>query len=119
LEFGARDPGIAGRRWALGHEPDQCRFAAWGLPFRVIAEILDSARFIALLKRLRRDAGGAIMAFVDNARHYNGAETRRFFEQQEGQIRWVYLLSYSSETNLNERVCGHGKRESGQCIRLL
>lgn len=68
------------------------------LRFSVVGETMDSARFIAFLKQLHRDAGGPILVVVDNAKYHHSRETRRFVEQQEGQIQLVYLPPYSPRT---------------------
>jgi len=84
------------------------------LRFSVIGETMDSARFIAFLKQLHRDAGGAILVVVDNAKYHHSRETRRFVEEQEGQIQLVYLPPYSPELNPDEQVWNHAKREIGK-----
>lgn len=84
------------------------------LRFSVIGETMDSARFIAFLKQLHRDAGGPILVVVDNAKYHHSRETRRFVEQQEGQIQLVYLPPYSPELNPDEQVWNHAKREIGK-----
>jgi transposase len=84
------------------------------LRFSVIGETMDSARFIAFLKQPHRDAGGPILVVVDNAKYHHSRETRRFVEQQEGQIQLVYLPPYSPELNPDEQVWNHAKREIGK-----
>ena len=59
------------------------------LRFGVIGETMDSGRFIAFLKQLHRDAGGAILVVVNNAKCHHSKETRRFIEAQPGQAELV------------------------------
>jgi len=84
------------------------------LRFSVIGETMDSARFIAFLKQLHRDAGGPILVVADNAKYHHSKETRRFIEAQDGQIELVYLPPYSPELNPDEQVWNHAKREIGK-----
>ncbi len=84
------------------------------LRFSVIGETMDSARFIAFLKQLHRDAGGPILIVADNAKYHHSKETRRFIEVQDGQIALVYLPPYSPELNPDEQVWNHAKCEIGK-----
>ena len=84
------------------------------LRFSVIGDTMDSARFIAFLKQLHRDADSPILVVADNAKYHHSKETRRFIEQQKGQIQLVYLPPYSPELNPDEQVWNHAKRELGK-----
>ena len=75
-----------------------------GLRLSLIGETMDSARFIAVLEQLHRDAGGAILAVADNVKYHHRKETQRFTEAQGGQIEMVYLPPYSPELNPHEQV---------------
>jgi transposase len=83
------------------------------LRFSVIGETMGSSRFIAFRKQLSRDAGGPILVVADNAKYYHSKATRRFIEEQDGQIQLVYLPPYSPELNPDEQVWNHAKRELG------
>ena len=72
------------------------------LRFGVIGETMDSARFIAFLKRLHRDAGGPILVVTDNAKYHYSKETRRFD------------LATLPQLNPDEQVWNHAKREIGK-----
>ena len=84
------------------------------LRFSVIGETMDSARFIAFLKLLHRDAGGPILVVVDNAKHHHSKKTRCFIEAQGGKIELVYLPPHSPELNPNEQLWGHVRCEIGK-----
>ena len=51
---------------------------------------------------------------VENPDKHHSNETRRFVEEQEGQIQLVYLPPYSPELNPDEQVWNHAKREIGK-----
>jgi transposase len=83
------------------------------LRFSVIGATMDSARYIAFMKQLHRDAGGPILVVVDNAKYHHSKDTRCFIEAQDGQIELVYLPSYAPVLNPDEEVWNHAKREIG------
>ena len=59
--------------------------------FSFIAERMDSARFIALLKKLQKDAGKPILVITDNATYYHSNQTQRFIDEQEDNILLAFL----------------------------
>ncbi|NEV65111.1 IS630 family transposase [Thiorhodococcus minor] len=77
--------------------------------FGFIAERMGSARFIAFLKKLRKDAGKPILVIADNARYHHSKETQRFIAEQNGQIQLTFLPAYAPELNPDEQVRNHTK----------
>jgi transposase len=82
--------------------------------FRFIEERMNSQRFIAFLKKLRKDAGRPILVITDNARYHHSKETQRFIDQQDGDILLAFLPAYSPELNPDEQVWNHAKARLGK-----
>ena len=82
--------------------------------FSFIAERMDSNRFIAFLKKLRKDAGKPILVVVDNARYHHSKETQRFIKAQQGEITLAFLLAYTPEFNPDEQVWNNTKARLGK-----
>ncbi|MEY6434302.1 IS630 family transposase, partial [Thioalkalicoccus limnaeus] len=82
--------------------------------FSFIEERMDSKRFIAFLKKLRKDAGKPILVITDNARYHHSRETQRFVAQQEDDILLAFLPAYSPELNPDEQVWNHAKARLGK-----
>lgn len=83
------------------------------LRFSLIGETMDSSRFIAFLKQLYRDAGGPLPVVADNAKYHHSKATRRFIEEQDGQIQLVYQPPFSPELNPGEQVWNHARWKLG------
>ncbi|MGB5832427.1 MAG: IS630 family transposase [Thiohalocapsa sp.] len=75
--------------------------------FSFIAERMDSNRFIAFLKKPRKDAGKPILAVVDNARYHHSKETQRFIKAQQGEITLAFLPACTPAFNPDEQVWNH------------
>ena len=82
--------------------------------FSFIAERMDSKRFIAFLKKLRKDAGKPILVVVDNARYHHSKETQRFIKAQQGEITLAFLPAYTPQFNPDEQVWNHTKARLGK-----
>ena len=88
------------------------------LRFSAIGETMGSSRFNAFLKQLYRDAGGPILMVADSVRYHHSKQTRRFIEEQDGQIQLVYLPPNSPGLNPDEQVWNHAKQELGNRVIL-
>ncbi|WPL14652.1 IS630 family transposase [Thiorhodovibrio litoralis] len=77
--------------------------------FSFIADRMNSQRFIAFLKKLRKDVGKPIMVIADNALYHHSKETQAFIDQQDGDIDLEFLPAYSPEFNPDEQVWNHAK----------
>jgi transposase len=82
--------------------------------FSFISERMNSAGFIAFLKKLHQDAGKPLLVITDNATYHHSKETQRFIEEQEGQILLAFLPAYSPELNPDEQVWNHAKARLGK-----
>jgi transposase len=82
--------------------------------FSFIEDRMNSKKFIAFLKKLRKDAGKPILVIPDRARYRHSKETQRFIEQQEGDILLTFLAAYSPELNPDEQVWNHAKARLGK-----
>ena len=82
--------------------------------FSFIADRMNSKKFVAFLKKLRKDAGKPILVITDNARYHHSKETQRFIEQQEGDILLTFLPAYSPQLNPDEQVWNHAKARLGK-----
>ena len=82
--------------------------------FSFIAERMDSARFIAFLKKLQRDAGKPILVITDNAAYHHSKETQRFIDEQQDKILLAFLPAYSPALNPDEQVWNHAKAHLGK-----
>jgi transposase len=82
--------------------------------FGFIAERMDSARFIAFLKKLQKDAGKPILVITDNAAYHHSKETQRFIDEQQDKILLAFLPAYSPELNPDEQVWNHAKAHLGK-----
>jgi transposase len=92
--------------------------------FSFIEERMNSARFIAFLKKLRQDAGRPIIVITDNARYHHSEETKKFLDTQTDSILMAFLPAYSPELNPDEQVWNHAKTRlsmrpirSQQCMK--
>ena len=82
--------------------------------FSFIADRMNSKTFIAFLKKLHKDAGKPILVIVDNARYHHSKETRRYIDEQDGNILLTFLPAYSPELNPDEQVWNHAKAHLGK-----
>lgn len=82
--------------------------------FQFIEESMDSERFIRFLKKLRKDAGKAILVVADNARYHHSKRVQAFLQENIGNIMMVFLPAYTPEYNPDEQVWNHAKRQLGQ-----
>ncbi len=77
--------------------------------FSFIEGKMNSARFVAFLKKLRQDAGRPIIVVTDNARYHHSKETQAFVATQIDSILMAFLPAYSPELNPDEQVWNHAK----------
>ena len=82
--------------------------------FSFIEDRMNSERFIAFLKKLRKDAGKPILVIVDNARYHHSKKTQRFIEEQNGEVVLAFLPAYAPEFNPDEQVWNHTKARLGK-----
>lgn len=82
--------------------------------FAIFEGGMNSARFIGFLKKLRKDAGRAILVVADNAKYHHSKATQRFIDEQDGGIALVFLPAYSPELNPDEQVWNHAKARLGK-----
>ena len=82
--------------------------------FRFIEGTMTSDKFIAFLKKLRRDADRPIIVVVDNARYHVSRKTQDFLEKNTSNIIMARLPAYSPELNPDEQVWNHAKLRLGK-----
>jgi len=80
-----------------------------GMRFSFIEERINPARFIELLKKLRKDAARPIISITDNAHYHHSKETQAFVDSQPNSIMMASLPAYSPELNPDEQVWNHAK----------
>jgi transposase len=77
--------------------------------FAVIDGRMNSAKFIAFLKKLQADAGKPIIVIADNASYHRSEKVQNFARQSESAIHLGYLPKYAPELNPDEQVWNHAK----------
>lgn len=77
--------------------------------FSFIEDKMNSKKFIAFLKKLRKDAGRPIIVIADNARYHHSKETQAFTSENVDSIVMAFLPAYSPEFNPDEQVWNHAK----------
>ena len=70
---------------------------------------MNSKKFIAFLKKLRKGAGRPIIVIADNARYHHSKETQAFSSENVDSIIMVLLPAYSPEFNPDEQIWNHAK----------
>ena len=79
------------------------------MKFGFIEDKMNSKKFIAFLKKLRKDANRPIVVVVDNARYHVSKETQGFLDENKESIVMARLPAYSPELNPDEQVWNHAK----------
>lgn len=82
--------------------------------FDVIEDRMNSEKFIAYLKKLRRDADCPVFVIADNARYHHSKKVQEFLKTQCGEIMMAFLPAYSPELNPDEQVWNHAKADVGK-----
>jgi transposase len=82
--------------------------------FATIEGKMNSAKFIAFLKKLLADAGGPIIIIADNAAYHTSGKVQDFAKQSEGKVTLGYLPRYAPELNPDEQVWNHAKARLGK-----
>jgi transposase len=84
------------------------------MKFQCFTGRMNSARFVAFLKKLRADAGRPIIVIADNASYHDSGPVRRYVEESQGHVQVEYLPAYCPHLNPDEQVWNHAKARLGK-----